>query len=55
MVSRIFRDVTYEIKVSNPDHISKGIKTITVDGKMIESNKIPVMEKGPVFVEVTMG
>jgi cellobiose phosphorylase len=55
-VSRKFRGYTLNIEVKNPNHISKGIKEITVDGKPIEGNLIPVLEKGKVYdVQVTMG
>jgi len=41
-VTRKFRNATYHITVTNPDRISKGIKSITVDGKAIESNTLPI-------------
>lgn len=55
-LSRKFRDNTYNISVKNPDHISKGIKKVTVDGKEIDGKILPVFEKGSVHtVEVVMG
>ncbi len=55
-VSRQFRGDTYDISVSNPDHICKGIKSVTVDGSAIEGNIIPVFGDGKTHkVEVVMG
>ncbi|MBO5154892.1 MAG: glycosyl transferase [Eubacterium sp.] len=55
-LTRKFREGTYNIKVANPDHVEKGIKSITVDGKAIDGCIIPY-EKGKTTyqVEVTMG
>lgn len=55
-VSRKFRGATYNIKISNPDHVSSGVKTITVNGETIDGNVLPVLEKGATAeVEVTLG
>lgn len=55
-ISRAYRGSTYNISVKNPDHISKGIKSITVDGKSIEGNVLPVFSDGKTHdVEVIMG
>lgn len=54
--TRQYRNATYQITVTNPDHINKGIKSVTVDGKTIDSNILPVFEDGKVHtVEVVMG
>ena len=53
--SRFYRGATYDITVKNPSHISKGIKAVTVDGKAIEGNILPVFENGTHTVEVVMG
>lgn len=54
--TRQFRGATYDIKVSNPDHVNKGIKSVTVDGTAIEGNILPVFEDGKTHtVEVVMG
>lgn len=45
-VKRRFRGVTYIIRIENPDHVSKGIKTVEVDGKQLESAVLPVFEVG---------
>ena len=39
--TRQFRGATYDIKVTNPDHVNKGIKSVTVDGNAIEWTYIP--------------
>ncbi len=55
-LTRKFREGIYRIKVQNPDHVEKGIKSITVDGKAIDGCVIPY-EKGKEAydVVVTMG
>ncbi|MCI6034875.1 MAG: glycosyl transferase [Firmicutes bacterium] len=54
--TRQFRGATYDIKVSNPSHINKGIKSVTVDGNAIEGNVIPAFGDGKTHtVEVVMG
>ena len=55
-LTRKFREGTYNIKVTNPDHVEKGIKSITIDGKAIDGCVIPY-EKGKTEynVEVVMG
>ena len=54
--SRQFRGATYDIKVTNPDHVCKGIKSVTVDGNAIEGNVLPVFGDGKTHkVEVIMG
>ena len=54
--TRQYRNATYQITVTNPDHINKGIKSVTVDGKAIDDNILPVFEDGKVHtVEVVMG
>ena len=54
--TRQYRGATYNITVKNPDHVCKGIKSVTVDGKAVEGNVLPVAETGAtVNVEVVMG
>jgi cellobiose phosphorylase len=56
IVTRRFRNATYEIKVENPNHVPKGIKAITADGKKLESNLLPPFSDGKKhMVIVTMG
>ncbi len=55
-VTRAYRGATYEITFTNPNHVSKGIASVIVDGKVIEGNVLPVFEDGNVhLVEVVMG
>ena len=41
-IKRIFRGARYTITVENPEHVCKGVKTITVDGYPLEGNVLPV-------------
>ena len=53
-VSRIWRGARYEIRVSNPDGVEKGVRSISVDGEEVDS--IPNYPAGSVcWVEVVMG
>jgi cellobiose phosphorylase len=45
-VRRKFRGSVYVIRIANPSHVQKGIKSITVDGKPIEGNILPVFGDG---------
>lgn len=55
-ITREFRNDTYKIHISNPQHVSKGVKSLTVDGKQIEGNIIPVFGDGQEHkVEVVLG
>lgn len=55
-VSRKFRNATYEIAISNPMHVSKGVKKLIVDGEIYSGNIIPVFNDGKTHkVEVVMG
>lgn len=54
-VNRQFRGATYEIEVKNPNGSMKGVSSISIDGKFIEGNKIPLMPVGKTYkVEVVM-
>ncbi|MCB9136448.1 MAG: glycosyl transferase family 36, partial [Anaerolineales bacterium] len=55
-VTRNFRNAKYEIEVQNPAHVNKGVKALTVDGKPLEGNLIPVFQDGQThLVQVLMG
>ncbi|QGY47082.1 glycosyl transferase [Maribellus comscasis] len=54
-IQRKFRGTTYNIRVLNPLHLSKGIKEIFVDGKPTKGNKIPLQSKSSCEVLVTLG
>lgn len=45
-VTRKFRGTTYQIKVSNPKGINRGVTKVTIDGKNHPSNVLPVMGDG---------
>ena len=54
--TRKFRNNTYNITITNPDHVSKGIKSVTCDGVKVSGNILPVFEAGTEHtVEVVMG
>jgi cellobiose phosphorylase len=55
-VTRRFRGATYCIEVLNPGGISKGVKEMWMDGKLLSSNTIPVIGDGREHqVKVLMG
>jgi cellobiose phosphorylase len=55
-MKREFRGAVYNIVVKNPNHVSKGIKQITVNGKAIQGTVVPILEVGKTHeVEVIMG
>ncbi|MDD1794198.1 N,N'-diacetylchitobiose phosphorylase [Enterovibrio makurazakiensis] len=54
-VNREWRGATYQIKVENPNSVSKGVKTITLNGEVI-TGAIPAQAEGSVnVVNVVMG
>ncbi len=55
-VKRKFRGVTYNIEIINNKHVSKGVKTLKVDGEILEGNIVPLFAQGSEhLVEVVMG
>jgi cellobiose phosphorylase len=54
-IQRKFRGTSFNIKVMNPFHVSKGIKELWVDGEKMDGNKIPVQKKSSCNVKVVMG
>ena len=55
-VTRVFRGAIYEIHVTNPGNVQKGVRSVTVDGKPLEGNVLPVLGEGAKhIVEVVMG
>jgi cellobiose phosphorylase len=55
-VARHFRGAVYQITVRNPDHVCKGVKSVTVDGEAIEGSIISIFEAGSTHeVEVVLG
>lgn len=56
MVKRTFRGAVYEISVENPEHASKGVKRVKIDGKEYPSNILPIFPAGETHrIIVTMG
>ena len=54
--SRQFRNATYHITITNPNHVCKGIHSVTVDGTAIVGNLIPDFADGKAHdVVVVMG
>ena len=54
-VSRQWRDATFKIEVKNPSNVSKGVKSITLNGVVVDG-PIPVQAAGSINeVIVTMG
>ncbi|SMY37244.1 N,N'-diacetylchitobiose phosphorylase [Photobacterium malacitanum] len=54
-VTREWRGATYNINVTNPDHVSKGIKSITLNGQPIDGAIAPQAEGSVNTVTVVMG
>lgn len=55
-VTRQFRGDVFNITIKNPNHVSKGVAKMSVDGKEVEGNIIPVFRDGKVHeVEVVLG
>lgn len=55
-VTRKFRGATYHINVTNPNGVSKGIKSITLNGETVDGNVLPILQAGSeAQVEVVMG
>jgi len=55
-VRRRFRRANYDIEVTNPNHVNRGISEIIVDGKKWNSHLLPDFADGKTHkVEVLMG
>ena len=55
-VVRKFRGATYRIEVTNPDHVSSGVREIRLNGKKLQGTVLPLCEKGSTQeVKVVMG
>ena len=55
-VTRRFRGAQYHITVHNPDHVSKGVKSVALDGHPLAQPLLPVLKDGGEHeVEVLMG
>ena len=45
-VSREFRNAKYEITVKNPNHLTKGVRRMNVNGQSVAGNVIPAFSDG---------
>ncbi|MBN2743401.1 MAG: glycosyl transferase [Marinilabiliaceae bacterium] len=54
-VTRQFRGATYHIRVENPNKVSKGVKTLLVNGKPQDGNIIPLLPVGNHQIVVQLG
>lgn len=45
-VDRTFRGARYHIRVENPARVCRGVRTVTVNGKPVEGNLIPLQPEG---------
>jgi cellobiose phosphorylase len=55
-IQRNFRGATLNIKVVNPSGVSKGVKEMTINGKAVSGNIIPILEPDKNhFITVVMG
>ncbi|RMD80732.1 MAG: glycosyl transferase family 36, partial [Chloroflexi bacterium] len=55
-VRRSFRGAVYEIEVLNPQHVSRGVATVEVDGQPLAGNVVPVFADGQTHrVRVVLG
>ncbi len=54
--TRLFRGAKYNITIKNPNHVCKGVKSLVVDGQVVEGCVVPFVEgKKEVNVEITLG
>jgi cellobiose phosphorylase len=54
-VQRRFRGCSYKIEVKNPEAVSKGVKSLIVDGMTVEGQIVPLSKKKECKVEVILG
>ncbi|MEC6832161.1 N,N'-diacetylchitobiose phosphorylase [Photobacterium toruni] len=54
-VTREWRGATYNINITNPNHVSKGIKSITLNGQPVDGAIAPQVEGSVNTVTVVMG
>jgi cellobiose phosphorylase len=55
-VTRTWRAATYDISISKPDGVMKGVRSVTLDGEPLEGNLLPALGDGRVHdVRVVMG
>jgi cellobiose phosphorylase len=55
-IRRRFRGATYDIRVTNPAHVCKGVRSVKVDGVPISGTLVPSFEDGKAhIIEVVLG
>jgi len=55
-VTRRYRNAVYHITVTNPDHVSAGVKSVSVDGRPLAGRLLPVFNDGQRHsVEIILG
>lgn len=55
-VTRVLRGTTYKLRIKNPHHVSKGVRSLVVDGKPVPGQVVPLFNDGKTHeVEVVMG
>jgi len=54
-LKKSFRGANYFIVVRNPKKLSKGVKSLIVDGKKIAGNIAPIFTSGDHHIEVVLG
>jgi N,N'-diacetylchitobiose phosphorylase len=50
--TRVFRNATYKIEVRNPEHVQKGVVSLSVDGKPVE--RVPLFPAGTEHIVVAV-
>lgn len=53
--TRKFRGATYHITVKNPAHVSKGVRSLSLNGQAIEGCIVPLQAGGEHQIEVVLG
>ncbi|MDA3850904.1 MAG: glycosyl transferase [Spirochaetaceae bacterium] len=55
-VKRKYRGATYEVVVTNPSGVNRGLKTLKVNGKEVQGNLVPLAKAGEIVkVEAVLG
>lgn len=55
-VVRVFRESIFKIEIKNPEHVSKGVRSMTLDGEEVRGVMLPdVRDKKEHLVSVIMG
>ena len=54
-IRRRYRGAEYDIRITNPAGVCRGVKSLTVDGVTVKGNVVPLQKDGTHTVEVTLG